>query len=887
MTKPQIATANEQFPDQEQDPEYFTGNDSDDNFSAETSAADDFYDDEDPDDALQAEFEAQYDENQAIDPATRNNEVETETGVKIETVPHPASVPSGEYVPAAEFFISRENTPYIFSPLSATRVYVETTKHYVARQVSAGRGAFLRENNIVLRDELNLLLFKTYGVLEQLAKDRKEAFKRTEVDESGKRRTETTSYIKPSGELTHEILPPSVKPRAFSDISDLPAEIAETAFIELYKPVLVLLRNALGVVTSEGIVMRYVDDEHDRDYGIYVSVENAIERFLSLFGCNVDERRIGMSIGHIRARIPERSQSHTRGDVVALANGLFSYKEQKLSPFTPDVILTTKLAASFDPNATLPVIDLGGGATWDPESWILELACGDKDLSEQMWQVISMALRPQSGWGALVDFYAPQGNNGKGTLLQLVRNLVGSHNDYSLNVASMGKEFYLENLLPTGGSSPCLISADENAESFVKDPSALKALTNGDVLNVNRKFKKNMNLHWLGVVIQCFNSPLRVGSESDSVARRHVLIPFNAQFAKASRMVPGKSAEKADIKRDFINRPEVLAYVARRALDHSLTPAFYEVTESKASLDLVKEHQRESDSVLDFWEQFKYRFAWSTVPIDFAYEAYCGWMKVENPVGSPIKSTQFKRQIRNAVAADPNWDYGQFRVASKNMSEPEYMIYNWGLKNWSAEVHPTEMSKTAVSTPDLSGQNKYTGLIWVGGYGDWDPVEPSVSSKVFGPLPMYSQTHSGSTQGARFKAVPIQSPEVQQPANQTESAFPEAETYRDYSLSDFTGRSIERPLRPPYDVANMSASFCVAIPLLDANTGQKLEFLDVDDPRHPDNLDEIPNPPGFVVGDMNKRLINLEDFDYPVIWLPGHRPKLERERMLADRKKSA
>lgn len=56
-------------------------------------------------------------------------------------------------------------------------------------------------------------------------------------------------------------------------------------------------------------------------------------------------------------------------------------------------------------------------------------------------------MRPNVPWNKSVWFYSESGNNGNGTLCELMRQLVGHGNYASISLADFGKDFMLGSLI--------------------------------------------------------------------------------------------------------------------------------------------------------------------------------------------------------------------------------------------------------------------------------------------------------------------------------------------------------------------------------------------------------------------------------------------------------
>ena len=249
-------------------------------------------------------------------------------------------------------------------------------------------------------------------------------------------------------------------------------------------------------------------------------------------------------------------------DVVALANGLFDLRSKKLRPFSPEVVLTSKASVAFRADATTcPVID-----GWSVDEWIRELANNDSDVEDLFWQIIAALFRPDHPFNKAALLYSPTGSNGKGTFVELLRNLVGSERVATLSMSEFGETFLPETLR----SAFCVLSDENEVGDYMKKAGAFKAWVSHDWIRLNVKYGQMTNAKGRGLCVFCANELPASKDKSESLYRRFVPIPFLKRYVGAD--------ENVAIKNDYVKRPEVLEYVAHKALmmdlfDTFITPA--------------------------------------------------------------------------------------------------------------------------------------------------------------------------------------------------------------------------------------------------------------------------------------------------------------------------
>ena len=150
-------------------------------------------------------------------------------------------------------------------------------------------------------------------------------------------------------------------------------------------------------------------------------------------------------------------------DLVAVNNGIYDYSTKMLMPFDPELVFMTKSHVNFVDNAKNPIITMPDGLEWDVESWMEDLF-DDPELTRLAWELLGAVIRPNVRWNKSAWFFSNTGNNGKGTLCSLMRNLCGDGTHTSIPLSDFGKDFALEPLIRSSA-----IIVDENDDDRTAD----------------------------------------------------------------------------------------------------------------------------------------------------------------------------------------------------------------------------------------------------------------------------------------------------------------------------------------------------------------------------------------------------------------------------------
>ena len=427
--------------------------------------------------------------------------------------------------------------------------------------------------------------------------------------------------------------------------------------------------------------------DHGPNTGIYITDEVSIRVLAREYNFSISPKELDHVIDMLADNAP-RVMINTNRDLIAVNNGIFDYKTKTLLPFTPEIVFTAKSTVNYNENAVNPVIHNDtDGTDWDIESWMADLN-DDPEIVALLWEILSAIIRPNVAWDKTAWFLSEVGNNGKGTLLTLMRNLCGERAWTSIPVADFGKDFHLEPLIRTNA-----VLVDENdVGEYVDRAANLKAVITNDVILINRKNKTPIAYQFRGFMVQCVNDTPRFRDKSGSLYRRQLIIPFDKSFT---------GAERKYIKQDYMHRTEVLEYVLHRVLNGN----FYELSEPAAVRAALHQYKIENDPVRAFAEEFLDRVVWDLLPWRFLYALYRAWLSKDQPSNPPLGYNKFIKHLTLILqeAVGEGEGYGWFvtpaAVRTKNRilgEEPLAVEYN--LDQWF-DIQPVNGSIRKVGTP--------------------------------------------------------------------------------------------------------------------------------------------------------------------------------------------
>ena len=217
--------------------------------------------------------------------------------------------------------------------------------------------------------------------------------------------------------------------------------------------------------------------------GIYMTDEDAFFSLARSYSYGITSNQFAEVMVNIRLKSDRVTTCRDR-NLIAVNNGIFDCESKQLLPFTPDRVFLSKSKVDYNPNAINPVIAEPDGNMWDVESWMMELS-DDPEVVNLLWCIIGAIIRPNVPWYKSAWFYSERGNNGKGTLCKLMRQICGAGSFTSITLSDFSKEFMLEQLT----RSSAIIVDENDVGTFIDHAAKLKSVVTGDSFMINRKFK--------------------------------------------------------------------------------------------------------------------------------------------------------------------------------------------------------------------------------------------------------------------------------------------------------------------------------------------------------------------------------------------------------------
>ena len=433
--------------------------------------------------------------------------------------------------------------------------------------------------------------------------------------------------------------------------------------------------------------------DYGPDEGIYTPCEKEFYRLARNFNRRIAIKDFHEILNVLRSIVPRKTRCMDK-DLIAVNNGIFNYATKQIHSFDPNIVFMSKSHVDYSIMAKNVIIHNDeDGTDWDVKSWMYDLF-DNQEMTNLAWEVLGATIRPFVKWNKSAWFYSEVGNNGKGTLCELMRSLCGETAYASIPICDFSKDFALEPLT----RSTAIIVDENDVGTFIDKAANLKAVITNDVISINRKFKTPISYQFYGFMVQCLNEFPRIKDKSDSFYRRQLFVPFTKSFT---------GRERKYIKNDYLHRKEVLEYVLYTVLNMN----YYTLSEPDACKSVLAEYKEFNDPVRQYFEEFESKWVWDLLPFPFLYELYKQWFRKNSPTGTVQGKQKFINELVGITNQSKSWycmdKQKTIRVGDK-IKGPEPLIAEYDVVDWK---NPTYMGGdiNKLCTPKIGSY--YRGLL--------------------------------------------------------------------------------------------------------------------------------------------------------------------------------
>ncbi|MFF6011601.1 phage/plasmid primase, P4 family [Rahnella sp. R3(2024)] len=216
----------------------------------------------------------------------------------------------------------------------------------------------------------------------------------------------------------------------------------------------------------------------------------------------------------LKLMVPEMSKPARH--LIGFRNGVFDTRTGIFSSHRKDNWLRT--VNSVDYSQAKPGENLAEHAPhfWQ---WLTRAANQQSEKQERILAALFMVLANRYDWQLFLEVTGP-GGSGKSVMAAIARMLAGNDNTTSASIETL--ESSRERASLVGYS--LIILPDQ--EKWSGDGAGIKAITGGDAVAIDPKYRDAYSAHIPAVILAVNNNPMQFSDRSGGVSRRRVIITF-------------------------------------------------------------------------------------------------------------------------------------------------------------------------------------------------------------------------------------------------------------------------------------------------------------------------------------------------------------------------
>ncbi|ECH6292921.1 toprim domain-containing protein [Salmonella enterica subsp. enterica serovar Javiana] len=330
------------------------------------------------------------------------------------------------------------------------------------------------------------------------------------------------AYTQHGGEATRKAMYDAIRPPADSPFSTMSeAEFTAMSTSEKAMRVHEHYGEALAVDVNGQLLSRY-------EAGIWKiippsdfarDVAGLFQRLRAPFSSG----KIASVVDTLKLIIPQQDAPPRR--LIGFRNGVLDTSTGVFSPHSKTHWLRTLCDVDFTPPVEGETLETHAPSFW---RWLDRAAGSRADKRDVILAALFMVLANRYDWQLFLEVTGP-GGSGKSILAEIATMLAGEDNATSATIETL--ESPRERAALIGFS---LIRLPDQ-EKWSGDGAGLKAITGGDAVSVDPKYRDAYSTHIPAVILAVNNNPMRFTDRSGGVSRRRVIMHFPEQIAPEER----------------------------------------------------------------------------------------------------------------------------------------------------------------------------------------------------------------------------------------------------------------------------------------------------------------------------------------------------------------
>ena len=369
----------------------------------------------------------------------------------------------------------------------------------------------------------------------------------------------------------------------------------------LFDKFAIFLKNNSHIVKINGQLHTYKD-------GVFVPGYKEIELAMVNEISTLSRTKRNEVLSYLEIKCDEVQS--TGANLIAFRNGLYNIVNDEFMPFSPAHIITNIIPWDYNPHATNDLVD----------EVLNKISCQDPQIRMVLEELVGYCFYRRNELGKAFILVGDK-SNGKSTFLDMVKTMLGEKNISALDLKEVNERFKTAELFGMLANV-----GDDIGDEFIPNTGIFKKLVTGDELTGERKGQDPFKFHSYAKLLFSANNIPRLGKGKDSaaIARRLVIIPFEARFSVDD------PDYKPYIKYD-LRKQSAMEYLIQLGLQ-GLKRVLYsqDFTKSSKVQRSNEDYERENNPILAFCDEYLEENKFDYEPTATAFEAYVGFCAKNN-----------------------------------------------------------------------------------------------------------------------------------------------------------------------------------------------------------------------------------------------------------------
>lgn len=295
-------------------------------------------------------------------------------------------------------------------------------------------------------------------------------------------------------------------------------------------------------------------------------------------GASFSSGKVANIVDTLKLIVPQQAEPARR--LIGFRNGVLDTRTATFSPHNKDNWLRTVSDVDFTPPVPGETLESHAPHFWQ---WLDRAAGRSAEKRDIILAALFIVLANRFDWQLFLEVTGP-GGSGKSIMAEIATMLAGTDNTTSATIETL--ESSRERAAVIGYS--LIILPDQ--EKWSGDGAGIKAITGGDAVSVDPKYRDAYSTHIPAVILAVNNNPMRFTDRSGGVSRRRVILHF-PEIVSASERDP-QLKEKI--------RGE-LAVIVRQLMQRFSQPQDARaLLQSQQNSDEAMRIKRDADPMVDF-----------------------------------------------------------------------------------------------------------------------------------------------------------------------------------------------------------------------------------------------------------------------------------------------